>query len=225
VPFHWGTNGLVIRGDRVDRPVTRWADLWDERYAGKVAVWGIPREVIGIALKTLGHSINSENPQELEAALALLMDLKPNVQFIDLESASVVPLLENGDALIAVGWAYDARLGRQTNPAIRYVLPEEGSMLWGDNFVVPSNSPHVYTAEVFINFLLRPEISAQIVNESYYPIPNDAAQPFIDPDILADPIIYPNASDLKNAEVSLPLSPQGEKLYDDIWKRFMAAGE
>jgi spermidine/putrescine transport system substrate-binding protein len=225
VPFHWGTSGLVVRSDLIDQPVSRWRDLWDERYAGKVAVWGIPRDLIGIALKSLGYSTNSEDPYALEAALDRLVALKSRVQFIDLESASVTPYLESGNVVVAVGWAYDALTGREANPAISYVLPEEGALLWGDNFVIPANSRNRYTAELFLNFLLRPKISAQIVNESYYPVPNAAAQPLIDPHILADPIVYPWNSDLRNAEVMLPLSDSGEKLYADIWQRFLAAGE
>jgi spermidine/putrescine-binding protein len=97
--------------------------------------------------------------------------------------------------------------------------------LWGDNFVIPANSPRKHTAEVFLNFLLRPEISGRIANENYYPMANEAATPFIDPEILNNPVIYPSNKDLRNAEILLPLSAEGEKLYAEIWERFVAAGE
>jgi spermidine/putrescine-binding protein len=74
-----------------------------------------------------------------------------------------------------------------------------------------------------LNYILRPEITGQIVNRDYYPMPNDAATPFIDPDVLNDPVIYPSDEQMKNAELLLPLSSEGEKLYQEIWDRFMAA--
>src|SRR5262245_55497663 len=75
VPFLWGTTGLIARSDRLKQPLTSWSDLWDPRYAGKVGMWPIQRDVIGIALKSLGYSANSENPRELEAALKQLLKL------------------------------------------------------------------------------------------------------------------------------------------------------
>ncbi|MCG3208706.1 MAG: Spermidine/putrescine-binding periplasmic protein [Anaerolineae bacterium] len=225
VPFNWGTTGLLVRTDLVDKPVTRWADLWDERYAGKVAVWPIQGELLSIALKSLGYSVNSENPAELEAALQQLLKLRPNVIMWDNAEGTIVPALTSGQAVMADGWAYDAAVARQENKNIEYILPEEGTFLWSDNLVIPANSPRKYTAEVFINFLLRPEITAQIVEELYYANANQAAWPLIDPEIYNDPLIFPSTEDLKNAEVSLPRTLEGQKLRDETWKRFLAADQ
>jgi spermidine/putrescine transport system substrate-binding protein len=222
IPYTWGTTGLVIRSDLVEKPVTRWADLWDPRYAGEIGMWTMRREVISIALKSLGYSINSENPAELETALAHLLELRPNAIWVGNDAETIAPLLLDGEAVIAMGWAYDAQTGQEENEAITYLLPKEGPILWGDNLVIPANSPHKSAAELFLNFILQPEISAQIVNESYYSTPNVAAYPFINPEILNDPITYPSNEDLQNAELLLPLSPEGERLYNEIWERFMA---
>ena len=73
--------------------------------------------------------------------------------------------------------------------------------------------------------MLRPEISAQITNENYYATPNEAAYPFIDPEILSNPVIFPPNEDLENAEVFLPHAPEGDRLYTEIWERFMAADQ
>jgi spermidine/putrescine transport system substrate-binding protein len=223
IPFHWGTTGLLVRSDEVKTPIRRWADLWDPRWAGRVALWPLQRDLFAIALKSLGYSANSENPAQVEAALAQLLKLKSAAIFIDNTEASIVPVLESGQALIGVGWAYDALTAREADLPIRYVLPEEGSIIWGDHLVIPANSPRQREAELFLNFLLRPEISARIVNESYYPMANDAARPFILPDLLNDPIIYPPESALQDAEIIMPLSPQGQQLYDALWARFLAA--
>jgi spermidine/putrescine transport system substrate-binding protein len=227
VPFNWGTTGLVVRSDLAAEPVTRWTDLWDPRYADRVGLWmGQQREVIALALKSLGHSANSENPAELEAALQRLNQLKPHVlKLEDFDPTTSAEAMSGGKVVLAMGYANDVLTGREKNDAIRYVLPAEGALLWGDTFTIPAKSPHKHTAEVFINFLLRGDINAQIANENRYATPNEAARPFMNPAILNDPVIFPPNQDLQNAELVLPLSPAGEKLYADLWARFLADGE
>jgi len=223
IPYNWGTTGLVVRSDLVQSPITRWADLWDPRYAGRVAIWsGQPREVIALTLKSLGYSANSVNSAELGAALAALLKLKPQVIFIeDFSLVDSSELLASGRAVIAMGYAGDVLASRKKNSNIAYILPDEGALVWGDTFVIPINSPNQSTAELFLNFILRPEVNAQIANENQYATPNQAARPFIDPDILSDPVIFPSNSALKNAELILPLDETGQKLYDDLWTQFM----
>ena len=225
IPYSWGTTGLIVRTDLVESPVTRWEDLWDEQYEGKAAIWiGQPRETLALALKSLGYSANSENPAELEAALKKLIALKPKLRFLeDYDPETAVPALASEEVVVAIGYSGDYQTGLEMGLAVEYVMPEEGALLWGDNFVIPANSPNKYTAELFINFLLRPEISAEIVNQKYYASANDAARAFVDPAILNNPSIYPSQTMLQNAEIILPLSAQGQKLYDEIWQRFLDA--
>ena len=223
IPFSWGTTGLVVRSDLVEAPVTRWADLWDPRYAGKTALWfGQPREVIGLTLKSLGYSANSEKREELEAALARLLELRPTVVEIEDPDVHWPKVLADGQVVVAMGYANDMIAGRALNPAVKYVLPAEGPLLWNDTFVVPVDSSHQATAELFLDFMLRPEISAEFVNKASFATPNDAALPLVLPEITNDTAIFPTRDSLVKAEPILPLSPAGEKLYADIWQRFMA---
>ncbi|MCG3206885.1 MAG: Spermidine/putrescine-binding periplasmic protein [Anaerolineae bacterium] len=224
IPFNWGTTGILVRSDIVTEPVTRWADLWALARIGKIALRDEPRDLLGAALKSLGYSVNSENPAELDAALQRLLKIRQQVVFVDSDAESALPLLANGESIALVGWAEDALQSRDTGVVLTYVIPEEGTILWGDSFTIMANSPNKYTAELFLNFLLRPEISAQITNYNLYATPNEAARPFIDTDILNDPIVFPTEADLKNAEVLLPLSTHGEKLFYKAWERFKTAG-
>ncbi len=222
VTYNWGLTGLIVRGDRAPQPVTRWADLWDPRYAGQLLVWDLPRYLIGIALQSLGFSINSENPAELEAALQRLLALKPHARRDGWKPAVSEQVLASGEVALMYGFAGDVLRARARNLDIRYILPAEGGIQWGDNFVIPAASPRQYTAEVFINFLLRPEISAQIVNEQHYATANETAYPLIAPEILNDPVIFPPAGDMRRAEFIMPLSPAGQALYQRIWQRYLA---
>jgi spermidine/putrescine transport system substrate-binding protein len=222
VPYHYGTTGLLVRADLIGHAVSRWADLWDPRYAGKVALRAQPRELVALTLLSLGYSLNSENPQELDAALNRLLELKKTAFFVEVEAASAVPRLLSGEAVILQGWNGDHQFAHAANPAVTYVLPQEGTALWGDNFVIPASSPHPDTAEVFLNFLLRPEIGAQIVNENKYATANEAAHPFIKPEIRDDPVIFPSAEMLRRAYFYTPLSPEGQSLYQRVWERYLA---
>lgn len=221
VPYNWGTTGLVVRSDLVAAPISSWNSLWDPQYAGRVGIWkGQPRETIGLTLKALGYSANSENQVELEEALEYLMQLKSHALIIeDYNSYTSAYMLVEGQAVMTVGFAYDVLEGSRLNGSITYVLPQEGALLWGDNFIVPSNSQDQYTAELFIDFLMRPEINAEIANQNLYATPNEAAFPYIQPELLNNPVIFPSAESFRNSEVILPLSGRGQEMYDDVWDR------
>ena len=153
-----------------------------------------------------------------------MIDLKKNVIFFEDYALPDLPkIIAEGQIVAAMGYASDVINAQQYNAQIAYVYPQEGALLWGDTFVIPLTSQNPYTAEVFLNFLLRPDMNAQIANENYYATPNEAAFDFIDPKIFNDPMIFPPNESLRNAEIILPLSPEGQKLYDEVWKRFQAA--
>jgi spermidine/putrescine transport system substrate-binding protein len=227
IPYNWGTTGLVLRSDKVKGIVTSWSSLWEQQGARRVLLWrGVERQMVGMTLKSLGFSANSENPAELEAAYQKLLALKPNVVYgedSDDTQETSAPALLDGRIVMAVGWSNDVRSAREQNPAVTYVLPKEGALLWGDNFVLPANSKNHAAAEVFLNFLLRPEISAQLTMYNFYPTANDKARDFVGADILNDPVIFPKNEELRNAEIILPLSEAGAKLHNEIWERFLAA--
>jgi spermidine/putrescine transport system substrate-binding protein len=225
IPYSWGTTALVVRSDLVAEPVTGWADLWDTRYQGRVMAWPLSRYLLGIALKSLGYSLNSEDPAQVEAALDKLMALKPHLMLREWEPAVAAPYLASGEVVIAVGQADDVTAGKEENEAIDYVMPVEGAILWGDNFTIPAASKQKEAAEKLIDYLLRAEVSAQIMNETYYWLPNDAAMPLIDEALRENLAIFPPAESLRAAEIILPLSPEGEALYEQAWQRFLAAGE
>jgi spermidine/putrescine transport system substrate-binding protein len=223
IPFHWGTTGLLVRTDLVKFSLRRWADLWDPRLSGQVALWDIPRDIVSIALKSLGYSINTENPKQLDQAVAHILSLKPKVKLVAGEEPGLLSLLASGMVSVAFVRTTDALQARQLMVPLQYIIPEEGTFLWSDHFVIPVSSLHKHTAELFLNFLLRPEISAQIISASYSPIPNDAASSYLPATLLSDALIFPPEQALRNAEILMPLSPEGDMLYDQIWERYLTA--
>jgi spermidine/putrescine transport system substrate-binding protein len=223
VPYHYGTTGLLVRTDLIGNAVTSWSDLWDPRFAGKVALRLQERELIGITLLSLGYELNSEKPAEVNAAVDRLIALKKSVHWVEVDTPKAVAKLLSGEAVILLGWPLDYQAAHGANPAVSYILPKEGTALWSDNYVIPASSSNAYTAATFINFLLRPEISARIVNEKNYPTANDAAIPLVRSEVRNDPVIFPSAQELRQAHFFLPVRIAEESVYKQAWDRFLAA--
>ncbi|MCB0022900.1 MAG: ABC transporter substrate-binding protein, partial [Caldilinea sp.] len=95
--------------------------------------------------------------------------------------------------------------------------PADGAMLWNDNFVIPAHSTNKDAAEALINFLLRPEIAAQVIEANYYPMAHETARAYVDPAIRDDPVVYPTNEALAHAELQMPLSEEGQIQQDAAW--------
>lgn len=225
IMLQWGTTGIIARTDRVTQPVTSWADLWNPAYEGKIGVWPLKNALIHITLKSLGYSLNSEDPQELKEAETKLLQLRKNVYMLDPNQPTGTSQLLDDQTVMIFGWSYDAVEARKLQPDIEYILPKEGAILWTDNVTIPANSRNKQAAELFINFLLRPEVSAELVNELLIPSPNEAARLEIKPDVLYNPVVYPPMTNLEHAEFRTTVSEETKKQYEQMWRRFLAAGD
>jgi len=223
VPADYGTAGMLVRTDLVGDGLTKWADLWDASLSGKIAFRNQPREIIGMTLLSLNFPLNSEDPQEHALALKRLLALRPSIVMTDLEASKSLPRLLGGEVAVLHGYSSDYQIARRLNPAVRYILPREGSALWGDSYVISSRTANPRMAENFINFMMRPEIAAAIVNAKGYASANEPAAQFIKPEILDDPAVYPPREVLRQANIIQPLTPQGEALFAETWKKFLNA--
>ncbi len=220
IPYNWGTSGLLVRSDLVTEPITGWADLWNPRYAGKIGVRNQPVEMIDIALLSLGYPTGNGDPAQLEAALAQLLKLKDNVVIVPPDEDIALQMLSDGTVWILQGWNGDMLGVDEQSPPIQYILPAEGTFLWWDNFVIPANSPNQATAELFLDFLLRPENSAQIVEAYSYPSANEAARQFLSDEILNDPVIYPPFEYVAKTDFYVLLTSEIQERYNEIWQRY-----
>jgi spermidine/putrescine transport system substrate-binding protein len=184
VPYLYGTTGIAYSKTAFPDGVDSWAVLFDpalaERYKGQFSMQDDERETPGAALKYLGKSLNDTDPAALAEAERLLMEQKPLIAAYN--SSDVNRKLASGEYVIAHAWsgmAMQARngLGEEFsgNPDIQFVIPKEGGTIWMDNLAVLADSPNAYTAHVFINFLLRPEIAARNADYVGYLTPNKDA--------------------------------------------------
>lgn len=214
LPYMWGGNNIVIDKTKITKKITSFDDLWDSQFKNSMVILDDPRVMIGLALQKNGYSINTKNPKELQKAKEDLIKLMPNVKAFDSESPKT--LLINGEASIGYVWGTEAYLAKLENPNLEVVLTKEGVIPQYDNFVIPKKAKNKKLAEEFINFIYKPEISAQVSEEFPYANPNKAAYPLMDKDKLNDIAVYPPREAVEGKEL---IKDVGEttKLYDDIW--------
>lgn len=215
VPWQWGMTGIAWRGDLVPAPPESWQVFLDSGLKGKMTMLDDLRDVIGAFLRYRGYSINSTNPAELDVAKRDAIAAKKNLKAY--LSAPVKAQLIAGDVWLAQMWNGDAAQARREQPALRWMLPKEGSTLWIDSLVVPAAAPHPRAAHEFINYTLRPEIGAAISAATGYGSPNQAAMPLI-----SDPVVYPLENELARLEIQKDLGRASEQ-WDELWTQIKSA--
>ena len=221
-PYFWGTLGIAYRADMVKAPPQSWMDIYrpaDELH-GKIAMLDSQRDILGMALKALGHSANSTDSQHIDQAMELLIAQRPYVKsyaylVLDEDSALV-----KGDVAMAMMFSGDALMVQEYNDNIRYVVPDEGGNLWVDYLVVMQSSNNKDIAYKFIDFLNEPENAAQLAEYVYYATPNKAAEKLLPDEFLQDPVIYPDEAILSRCEAYLPLTPRAAKKRNTSMARF-----
>ncbi len=221
VPYQWGSVGIAVNTEKVTKPITKYADLWDPAFKGQLVVLDDEREIIGMALLTLGYDKNSVDPAQLDAAKKKLIELTPNIKLYDSDSPKTALL--SGEAVAGVVWNGEAALAHQENPKIAYILPEEGMGLWVDNLAVPKGAPHKDAAIAFLNWVLKPDMSVLITKAFPYSSVNKAALELLK---TSDPAAYkvymdypatnPPADAVKNGKVVKDVG-DATKLWDTIW--------
>ena len=220
VPYMWGTVGIIYNKKMVSDPVDSWKILWNPKYAKQILMIDSPRDSIGITLKSLGYSLNTENDQELEVAKQKLIEQKPLVLAYVVDE--VKDKMIAGEAAMAVVWSGDAMFMKEKNPDLAYAIPKEGTNLWFDSIVIPKNAKHKKEAEEFINYLARPDVSLKNAEYIGYATPIPEAQEKLAEAIQKDLAAYPGNEILKNTEVFNDLAKNLVK-YDKVWTEVKAA--
>lgn len=223
VPYCWGTVGIMYNKKMVDEPVTSWSILFDEKYKGQILMQNSVRDAYCVGLKYLSYSLNSMNEDELKEATDLLIKQKPLVQAYVVDQVRD-KMIKNAAAL-GVIYSGEAIYMQRENENLEYVVPDEGSNVWIDGWVITKNSKHKEAAEAFINYMCDPEIALMNFNEITYSTPNTAARELIeDEDIRNSEIAFPDESILGRCEVYNYLGTKGDELYDSYWTRVGASG-
>ena len=217
VPYCWGTVGILYNKTMVDGPVDSWSILWDEKYADNILMQDSVRDAFMVALKLNGYSMNSVNPEELNAAKESLIAQKPLVQAYVIDQ--VRDKMIGNEAAIGVIYSGEAIFTQRENPDLEYVIPKEGTNVWIDSWGITKNAPNKENAEKFIDFMCRPDIALKNFEYITYSTPNDAARELIeDEDIRNSKIAFPTLNDYSNLETFTYLGEDADALYNELWK-------
>ena len=193
LPKDWGTTGISMRTNIVTEDIKTWKDFFEvaPKYSGRIVVVDSPGDVFTAPLKSLGYSLNSVDPGELEEARAILMDFAPHV--LALNSDTYEEPMKTEEAVLGLTWTggIDEMLGDpQYADSTKYQIPEDGTLFWMDTWTILKGAPHLDMAHNFLNFIHDPENQAVETEVNYYATPNEEAKKHIDPEILNNPIVF-----------------------------------
>jgi len=216
VPYMFGTVGLIYNKDVVKEEVDSWDILWDEKYKNKIFMFDTYRDTLGVALKKLGYSLNSENPKEIEEAKELLLkqrNLVDPVYGVD-NGTTMIPA---GESDINMIWSGEGLNLQDEYPNLEYVVPKEGANFWIDSLCIPSNAKNVSGAEKFINFVSDKESALRIADEIGYTTPNKEARLEQPEEVRNNPNAYMTKEIMDRCEIYTDLPKDIKKLYDNAW--------
>lgn len=214
VAFMGSTVSMAINPDLIKTEINSYADLWKPELKNQIVLTEDPRFVLGMVLKTLGYSANDTDPNHLEQAKQKMIELMPNVRVFDSDNPKA--LLMSNEVGVALTWGSEIALAQEEMPQLTTILPKEGLIVAADYMMIPSGAKHKKTAEAFINFMLDPEISAEISESFPYINPNMEARKRIDESILNNIAVYPPENVMQQSEALLFIGDTNQ-LIDRIW--------
>ncbi|WP_323037373.1 polyamine ABC transporter substrate-binding protein [Pararhodobacter sp.] len=232
--YMWGTTGIGYNIDMIaerlgaDYEVNSLELLFDPEIASKVADCGItmldaPVEMIPAALAYLGRDPQSHAPEDLEAAGDLLTQARENVRYF--HSSQYIGDLANGEVCVAFGYSGDvfqaAARAEEADRGVNvwYAIPEEGAVVWFDLLAIPADAPNPENAHRFINYLMQPDVIAEITNYVWYANANRPSWPLVDPQITSDPAIFPTQEVMDRLFTLVPYDSRTDRIATRLWTR------
>lgn len=221
LPLLWGATGIFYNQAYITNPPTSWKQLWEQRWRNKMMLLDDSREVFAIALLSLGFNPNDSDPKHIRLAYDRLLQLVPNIKLF--ASDSIQAILIDEDALIGSAWNGDVFKAQHENKAVQFVFPQEGFVVWVDCLAIPKNPPHLQQAYRFINFLLRPDVAAQIALLEGHAIANQAGWERLPEAVRNNTSVYPDAKTLQRSYFQRDVGEDALALYNQYWEQLKLA--
>ena len=212
VPWAWSFSTVGINKAKVSKalggmplPENAWELVFNPVYTAKLKSCGIvyldsPTEVLAPAMHYLGKNAYSNEPADHQAAGEMLARVRPDIRMF---SSTMIDDLAAGKACVALGWAGDINIARgralenKNGNEVEALLPSTGGLVFFDNLAIPKDAKHPNNALAFIDYFLRPEVSAALTNELGYATANKASLVNVKPEIAKDPTVFPDAATLQ----------------------------
>ena len=233
VNYMYGTTGIGYNVAAVEErggDVESWDIIFNPDEISKYADCGVamldaPSEIVEIALNYLGYNPNTEDSKANEEALELLKQIRPYIRYFD--SSQYIDDLANGEICLAVGWSGDVFIAAYEEiEEVWFSIPNEGTVIWFDMMGIPADAKNVDNAHKFIDYILRPEVVADITNYVWYSNPNlvaNTTEGLIDPEILEDPAIYPTEETLSKLFADTADTPEKSRITSNVFNSFKAS--
>jgi putrescine transport system substrate-binding protein len=237
VPYLHAINGFAYNVDMIkarmpDAPVDSLDMIFKPEIIARFADCGVtfldsPEDTIELALKYLKLDPNTTRAEDFKAAEQLLLTVRPYVRSFD--STEYMNGLANQEVCIAMSWSSDYANARARALAVgvklnlAFTVPKEGANESFSSLLIPEGAPHPEAAHLFINYILQPQVIADITNEIFYGNDNLAARPFVDPAILSDPTLYPTPEIEARLYRSAEITGATERILTRTWTRVKTA--
>ena len=235
VPWAWSFTTVGINKGQVaaalgntPMPANAWELVFNPAYTHKLKSCGIafldsPTEVIPPALHFLGKNAYSNDPADHQAAAAMLAKVRPDIRLF---SSTTIDDLAGGRACVALTWAGDINIARQraidnkNGHDIVALLPSTGGLIFFDTLAIPQDAKHPNNAHAFINYFLRPEVSASLTNELRYATANKASLAHVKPEIAQDKAVFPDAANLQKMVAPASFSNEARASMANVFTAF-----
>jgi spermidine/putrescine transport system substrate-binding protein len=222
MPYTWLVIGIGYRKSKVKETPDSWKWLFDsDEYKGRIAVMSDASELFRNCFKYLGQSINSDSPELLKKAEAMLIKQKPNIKSFHEDNGQ--DLLLSGEVDVVMEYNGDIAQVMVEDDDLNFVVPKEGAMKQSDTLAIPKGAPHPENALEFINFILNAKVGAEISETIKYPSPNAAAIALMPASYKDNPVIFPPAEIMAKCEYPSYLGPEFTRLLDEAMTRLRAA--
>ncbi len=216
VPYMWGTVGILYNTTMLEGEIDSWTSIFDAANQKSVFMLDSIRDSLGIALKYLGYSMNTKEPEALEAAKQLLLQQKADNIVKGYLVDEVKDKMVAGEAPMAVVWSGDALYAMDQSEDLAYIVPKEGSNVWVDGMCIPKNAKNKELAQQFINFMCRPDIARMNMEYIYYSTPIQAVIDEMDEAEKSNATLNPPEDVIARCEFFHDISAD-MALYDQIW--------
>ncbi|MEP6964070.1 MAG: extracellular solute-binding protein [Polaromonas sp.] len=235
IPWAWSFTTVGINKAKVTKalgdtpmPENAWNLVFNPVYTAKLKSCGIayldsPTEVIPPAMHYLGKDAYSNDPADHKAAGEMLAKVRPHIRLF---SSTMIDDLAGGKACVALGWAGDMNIARnralenKSGNDIEVLLPSTGGLIFMDNLAMPKDARHPNNAYAFINYFLRPEVSASLTNELGYATANKASLAHVKPEVAKDPAVFPDAENLKKMVSPASFSNEARESMSNVFTNF-----
>jgi len=222
LPYTWLVIGIGYRKSKVEETPDSWKWLFDsDTYKGRIAVMSDASELFRNCFKYLGQSINSDSPELIKKAEAMLAKQKPNIKSFHEDNGQ--DLLLSGEVDVVMEYNGDIAQVMIEDDDLNFVVPKEGAMKQSDTLAIPKGAPHPENATEFINFIFDPKVGAEISKTIKYPSPNAAAVALMPDSYKGNPVIFPPAEIMAKCEYPRYLGPEFTRLLDEAMTRLRAA--